>query len=342
MELRSARITLQRLHDSLNVPLKYRSPRTRWSSWIFGVLVLLAVVVIAARFGEGHRIWRLLRETSLVSLGVAAFLQTGTYVLFAMAVRAVLRHEQQRCGFRGLISLALARQFVSQVVPSAGMSGHLLILRGLQNRSIPRPQALHAVGANLIAYNLAFASVIVVAIVILWAHADLSRLTLGLLSAVLVLLTLIAGAVVWIGKANHRGIPIRLHRTLRKLGVHDILSLRRTASPSGVLLFEVTCLHFGIFVLDSATLYELLRSANAAIDPAIALSSVVVASAIASIGFVPAGLGTFEGTCVALLHAHGIGLDQALAGTLLLRAFTFWLPMIPGVWMTRREMRISP
>jgi hypothetical protein len=32
-------------------------------------------------------------------------------------------------------------------------------------------------------------------------------------------------------------------------------------------------------------------------------------------------------------------LDAALAATLLLRALTFWLPMLPGIWLARLEIR---
>ena len=51
------------------------------------------------------------------------------------------------------------------------------------------------------------------------------------------------------------------------------------------------------------------------------------------------GLGTFEGTAIAMLHSHGLSIETALAATLLFRGFTFWLPMIPGLWLSRRELK---
>jgi hypothetical protein len=33
----------------------------------------------------------------------------------------------------------------------------------------------------------------------------------------------------------------------------------------------------------------------------------------------------------------GSPLEAALAATLLLRGFTMWLPMLPGLWLVRRE-----
>ena len=34
-----------------------------------------------------------------------------------------------------------------------------------------------------------------------------------------------------------------------------------------------------------------------------------------------------------------VPLEAALTATLLLRGLTFWLPMVPGLWLTRRELR---
>jgi len=34
----------------------------------------------------------------------------------------------------------------------------------------------------------------------------------------------------------------------------------------------------------------------------------------------------------------GVEVEAALAATLLLRGLTFWLPMVPGLWLARREM----
>ncbi len=43
-------------------------------------------------------------------------------------------------------------------------------------------------------------------------------------------------------------------------------------------------------------------------------------------------------TMTVLLHLFSVPLEAALASVLLLRGFTFWLPMIPGLWLARREM----
>jgi glycosyltransferase 2 family protein len=55
-------------------------------------------------------------------------------------------------------------------------------------------------------------------------------------------------------------------------------------------------------------------------------------------GPIPLGLGTFEAACVGMLSLLGVAIEAALAATLLLRGLTFWLPMVPGLWLARREI----
>ena len=63
-----------------------------------------------------------------------------------------------------------------------------------------------------------------------------------------------------------------------------------------------------------------------------------MASIAAILGPIPLGLGTFEAACVGMLSLLGIAIESALAAMLLLRRLTFWLPMVPGLWLARREI----
>jgi hypothetical protein len=81
-----------------------------------------------------------------------------------------------------------------------------------------------------------------------------------------------------------------------------------------------------------------LRAVGAPLDPVVAFASFVIASIVATLAWIPGGLGTFEGSCVAMLHLHGVSVESAMAGTLLLRGFSFWLPMLPGFALARREL----
>jgi uncharacterized membrane protein YbhN (UPF0104 family) len=84
-----------------------------------------------------------------------------------------------------------------------------------------------------------------------------------------------------------------------------------------------------------------LRAVGQHISILAAFPSFVVASMVATFGLVPLGIGTFEATCIAMLKTLGVPLDAALAATLLLRGYTLWLPMLPGMLLARREFKTS-
>jgi Mg2+-importing ATPase len=64
--------------------------------------------------------------------------------------------------------------------------------------------------------------------------------------------------------------------------------------------------------------------------------SFMIASLLRTMGIVPGGLGTFEATSVLMLRMVGIDVAVALSATLLFRGLSFWLPMFPGYWCSRR------
>ena len=121
---------------------------------------------------------------------------------------------------------------------------------------------------------------------------------------------------------------------------HEWDEFRETQASSAwnrCLLTEAVVLYVAVFFLDAATLGVLLGAAESPSVPTVVFASLVTATAVASVGLVPGGSGTFEGTCVVRLHAHGVELEAALAATILLRGLTFWLPMLPGVLSVRCE-----
>ncbi|CAM5345075.1 Magnesium-transporting ATPase, P-type 1 OS=Stutzerimonas stutzeri OX=316 GN=mgtA PE=3 SV=1 [Stutzerimonas stutzeri] len=68
----------------------------------------------------------------------------------------------------------------------------------------------------------------------------------------------------------------------------------------------------------------------------------MLASVLRSVGIVPGGLGAFEAAAVATLSWVGVPLAAGLSATLLFRVLSFWLPMLPGLWLTRHALHGGP
>lgn len=63
----------------------------------------------------------------------------------------------------------------------------------------------------------------------------------------------------------------------------------------------------------------------------------MLASLARTLGPVPGGLGVFEAASVTALKLNGVPIAAGLAATLLFRGFSYWLPMLPGILLARRE-----
>jgi uncharacterized membrane protein YbhN (UPF0104 family) len=308
-------------------------------AWVTGVLLLVAFGVVAAHRAEGRRLAELLGSARPAWLGAAAALQVATYVCAAAVwQRALRRNGGVRRSVRSLVPLGLAKLFADQALPSAGLSGTLLVVRGLLRRGIPRGLAITAMLADLVSWYAAYALVGAAALAILWHRSELNRVLVAIGVAFLLLATGVPLAILGL-RDRERSLP----RWLQRLPwAHEVFAAIADAQPGaifgGTLAPETVTLQLAVFALDATTLGIMLLAIATPTEAAVVFASFVVASMVAALSWVPGGLGTFEGTCVAMPHVHGVAIEAALAATLLARGFTFWLPMAPGLAIARREM----
>lgn len=307
--------------------------------WLFGLLGLGAVILVVLRIGELERFAQLARQAEPEWLLLAVALQVLTYVCAASVWYAGLARIGQHRPLLSLVPLGLAKLFTDQALPSGGISGTLLVIRGLARRGVPMHLAMGALLVGLVSYYSAYGLAALGALAILQFYhavgpavvavaAVFALFVVGIPMIVLSLRRLKGGA--WLDRL--RRIP----------GAASLLEAINAAPSSllrdPVLMLEATGLQLAVFVLDAATLYVMLRALGQAVSPLSAFASFMVANVAATVGPIPLGLGAFEGVAVVVLNATGVSIEAALAATLLLRGFTFWLPMLPGLWLARREL----
>lgn len=97
-----------------------------------------------------------------------------------------------------------------------------------------------------------------------------------------------------------------------------------------------------IFLADAATLQVCLLALGQPASYATAFITLMTASIVVTLGPLPLGLGSFEASATATLSLLGIPVETAFAGTMLLRSFTLWLPLIPGLVLMRTSTRRKP
>jgi len=236
-----------------------------------------------------------------------------------------------------LVALGLAKVFMDQAVPSAGVSGAMLVARALRRRGLSHREALATVLAGLIAYYISYAIAVLATLVILWSSGHVSRFITTAATGFAVIVVAIPAAILWMTRRAGR-----FPGWVRKIGPLRKFLAALGDRPAPVLrnakfLTEATALQLGLVVFDAATLWALLYAVGASAAPEGVFASFTMASVIATLSPIPSGLGTFDGTMIGMLRAFGVPLEPAFAATVLFRGYTLLLPLLPGFWVARRE-----
>lgn len=309
------------------------------AAWVTGLILLAGLVFVVVHFAEGRRVAEMLRRAQPEWLLGAALLQAATY-LCAAAVwqRALAAHGLPR-SLVSLVPLGFAKLFMDQAVPSGGLSGSILVIRGLSRRAVAPAVGAAVFLIGLVSFYLAFGVAVAVSLALLWVVGGLSGLVLWLASGFLAVAVAVPLSVLWMRAHGTRRLPVWLRRAGPVAAVLDVL---RDAPLSGLrepkLLLETTVLQLGVFVLDAATLHVGLLALGSGAPPGAVFASFVTASVVATLTLLPGGIGTFDTTCVGMLHVAGVPIEAALAATLLFRGLSLFLPLLPGLWLARREV----
>jgi uncharacterized protein (TIRG00374 family) len=307
--------------------------------WLPGALLLVALTVIALRSVEWARFAETLQHANPLFLLAAIVVQLATYLCAAGVLHRGIKASGIRISLRLLLSLDMGKLFVDQMVPTGGLGGSMLLVRALERRGVRRGVATATVVVTTLAFYAAYIAAVACTLVILWSRHEVSRAILVLLTFFSIYATAMPVLILWIVYGGRRKRPPWLDRIapLRK-AVQALEEAPASTLRHPVLFLEAIGLQLLIIVLDALTLQLLLRSIGYDSGFQTAFSAFVLASIAATLSLLPGGVGSFEAGSVASLRYMGVPLEVCLAGTIIFRVLTQWLPLIPGIWIARREM----
>jgi Mg2+-importing ATPase len=300
------------------------------------------VIAAALHFSEAREFVRLAEKAEPWWLLVALALQAATYVAQGEVWRVVVRASQVPVARGVVYVLSLVKLFLDQAVPSAGISGSIGFARALEQRGVPRRAVMTAVVVNTASYHASYALTLAAALAIALAHGQANALVLSVSILFLVFgvgltLALLALSGREVASAWARRLPA-IRQALRWVQQADAALARRPR-----LLLAATACQAAIVLLDAATVWVLIRSLGFHAPATGVFVSFMIASVFRTVGVLPGGLGTFEAASVVTLRLTGLSLPAALSATLLFRGLSFWLPMLPGLWLSRRVLaRAAP
>jgi len=105
--------------------------------WVASLLGFIAVILVVLHFGSLEKMTELVRSARPVWLLAALSVQMGTYVSAVFVWRQALQRAGHPLPLRTLVPLSVAKVFTDQVLPSGGISGTMLVVRGLIRRRVP-------------------------------------------------------------------------------------------------------------------------------------------------------------------------------------------------------------
>lgn len=312
----------------------------QFRSLFFGILLLAGVIAAVTHIGEIEHFAKLAREAKPKWLLVALLLQFGTYVCTAAVWKQALHFVNIRQSFFSFVPLALAKLFADQALPSGGASGISFFVAALKRRGVPTDLCMAMMLVSLVAYYLAYLIVALASLALLWFYHAIHIWILLLVGLFCLVAVAIPAGALFLQHWSKRAIPKLLTRLPNVRGLlQGFTQAPKHLLRNRSLVVTSILLYVAVFLLDAATLWIMLLAIGQNVSFLAAFPSFVVSSIVATLSPVPLGLGIFEASSVGMLNTLGIPVEAALTATLLLRGFTLWLPMLPGLWLARRELR---
>jgi uncharacterized protein (TIRG00374 family) len=310
---------------------------------LVGLLLLGGLIVLVVNRGEIDRFAEMASRAKPAWLIVGLLLQAGTYFCVAIAWMLALRNVDVDFPLLPLVPLSVAKLFSDQVMPSGGISGTAFVIGALSRRGVSAGSSMAAFIVNIVGYYAAYILAALASLVLLVYYHDIHAWILTAAFLFFIVAVVVPAGVLLLRRWSSRPLPSFL---MRSPAISYMVQAFGSVPPSVVsnprLIAKVSLLETAVFLLDSATLWVMLLAVGQEASLLEAIPSLVVASMVATIGPIPLGLGAFEATCVGMLGSLGIPFEAALTSTLLFRGLTLWLPMVPGMWLARRELSQQP
>ena len=313
---------------------------SNWRSWLLAILLVAGLVVAVLHWGDVKKFAALVTHSKPLWLGIAALLQVGTYIGLSVQWWLALRRGRNRRPLGELFRLALAKYFADQVVPTAGVSGNVVLVDRLVRLGVQRGTAVAALLLQVIAYYSSYAIGALIVLVVLWVKSRMSLLLGGAVLAFLIVAAGIPTLILWLHKRGQERLPRWIAGWSK---ARDFFKLIGEA-PRGLLrdpklIASMTLLNGLVFLADAATMQSCIHALGVHAPLSAGYIAFMMASIAVILGPIPMGLGSFEAVSIAMLRLFGVPFEAALSATLLFRGFTLWLPLIPGGLLLRSELK---
>ena len=319
--------------------------------FVAGALAFLYVVL--PQLGGLNDTWRRLNSGDWRWLAVAFGFEVLSYASYILLLRVVIPSNKGRFDWYTSYLVTLAGVAATRLFATAGVGGIALTAWAVRRTGLSRREvALRLTTFMVLLYSVFMVSVVIGGVgLAIGAFNGTAPIGLTVVPAVLAATVIIVALLFALIPANSER---RLRAWSKGRGEMASLAGRLAAAPTAVAggtrlaLRLIRERHPGIlgavgwWYFDIAVLWACLQ----AFGWQAPIVTVVIAYFVGQLGNLvplPGGIGGVEGVMVGSLAAFGIDAGVALVAVLSYRAFSFWLPTIPGaiafVQLKRRTQR---
>jgi undecaprenyl-diphosphatase len=297
--------------------------RIRRQNLVFLVSMGLGLYILLPQLGQFDKVIAAWRSASPYLLLLGTLGSALTYVSAAISQQGAV---EKTLDFVRLVFAQFAATFGARLSPQ-GVGGVYVNEQFIEKSGVRRQTAVTAITVNSAASAVVHAILIVITFALLGISGlpgikDIQpwQLALGIGLLLLVAIFLLRYP------EKLAQFNTSLKDSLNELRAILRLPIRRVQLFGGATAITVTYM---------ATLVVSLYAVGANISVIDIAAVYLAASIIGNASPTPGGLGAMEAAFVAGLTTFGLPTDAAVAGTLLYRLLTFWLPIIPGFFAFR-------
>jgi uncharacterized protein (TIRG00374 family) len=300
----------------------------------FLLAALAALYFLLPKIAGLQDTWRRIENGSVWWMGAAVLFTAGMFFGYVAQFRGVFvkAGPAARIGWRASYQITMAGLAASRLFAAGGAGGLVLTAWALRRAGMARRRVADLTLSFLILTYWPYAATVIVCGILLWTgalHGDAPASLTIVPAAVGVVLLVLALALTRVPTDLGRRIEGRLARRIAtapaaaSAGMRDAIAHVRSNDPAvlGAVLFWA----FQVLVL-----WACFRAFGDS-PPGGVLVQAFFIGMLGNLLPMPGGVGGVEGGMIGALVAFDVDAGLAVVAVLAFRAFTFWLPLIPGV-----------
>jgi len=318
----------------------------------FYFLLIIIAVLVFLKFSKIQEVLKLFLTIKPFWFLLAILAQGATYFFVAQAYFYILKiyHCDKLFSKWELFKLSIIILFVSQTIPSGGVSGNGFLVHYLEKNDIKYNNGLSIAILERFTYYLTHLLFLVLSFfyVIILLHQTIGKylLAVGILGALIfividiVLLLFGSKKVMAYLEAkiqNHKLLNYLFNKA--KIRSSSYTETKDWDSPLAVVKsknkFLLSSLFWQSMIILSDTMTIVFLFIGFNFHPVFygVLIGFILTKIVSMLSIIPGSLVFFEGAMVLFYSAFGIPVAIAVVVTLLFRVLSFWIPIAPGLFL---------